>query len=610
MALLGRDDYRRKVLGCWLGKSVGGTLGQPHEGKQQVLELTFYDPVPDGAIANDDLDLQLIWLDALRRVGPTLDDRGLGDAWRKCHVYPFDEYGMALMNLYRQLDPPVSGQFANHFGDCMGAPIRSEIWACIAPGAPGLAARFAYYDGCVDHSGEGIWGEIFFAALESAAFVESDTNALLDAGLAAVPPECRTAGAVRLTRQLHADGLDWLAAREQILAEYGHVNFTDAPQNIAFTILGWLWGDDAGDMMCKAVNCGYDTDCTGATLGSILGLIHGPEVFEQKWVEPVGDEVVVGWGVVNCDCPQTLDELTDWTLAEAARVAEHFELPLTIGDETDLTGYDLAAASTDDLLAERLAHHFWTLTYESPKGLATVDLGGPPALQPGEKRTVKVSVGGRPATNWRAGNNHGWQVDVAGAPGEIVFTAPLDIASKPWHELQIALMDDPPTKLDFAVVPACGWRVSGPHRVADAAAALADPPELNSGTPRWTPDHRLVLDTGLDYDRLYLVRTRLWIPVAHDVRLVSATPSRQRVKVDGEVVLVKDQPTRFIPAAHRSGPGTATEVAHWSAGEREVEILLAIRAGEQAETHLFLTRPRDIEGPKMVPYEDVVHRMP
>ena len=60
-----------------------------------------------------------------------------------------------------------------------------------------------------------------------------------------------------------------------MLEHHGHPNFTDAPQNIAFTILGWLYGEDFGDAILKAVNCGYDTDCTGATLGAILGIIGG-----------------------------------------------------------------------------------------------------------------------------------------------------------------------------------------------------------------------------------------------------------------------------------------------------------------------------------------------
>ena len=206
---LSAEVYRDKVHGCWLGKTVGGTLGQPHEGKVGPLTLTFYDPVPEGAIANDDLDLQLVWLAKLREVGPGITERDLGEAWRDHVTFPWDEYGVCKANLFEGLEPPVSGQHNNWFTDSMGAPIRSEIWACLAPDCPDLAAALAYQDGCVDHGGEGLFGEIFFAALESAAFVLSDTNALIDLALGFLPPDCRTAIAVDVCRRRHARANGW-----------------------------------------------------------------------------------------------------------------------------------------------------------------------------------------------------------------------------------------------------------------------------------------------------------------------------------------------------------------------------------------------------------------
>jgi hypothetical protein len=29
--VLNRDEYRNKVLGCWMGKNIGGTLGAAFE---------------------------------------------------------------------------------------------------------------------------------------------------------------------------------------------------------------------------------------------------------------------------------------------------------------------------------------------------------------------------------------------------------------------------------------------------------------------------------------------------------------------------------------------------------------------------------------------------
>ncbi|MBI2301988.1 MAG: ADP-ribosylglycohydrolase family protein [Armatimonadetes bacterium] len=616
MATLAREDYRRRVYGCWLGKTIGGTLGAPHEGRQQLLDLAFYDPVPTGAVANDDLDLQLVWLAALREHGPGLDERTLGDAWRRHLVYPFDEYGIALWNLGRGLEPPLSGQFANHFGDCMGAPIRSEIWACVAPGCPGLGARYAYYDGCVDHSGEGIYGEMFLAALESAAFVCDDRDRLLDIGLGLIPPDCRTAGAVRLTRELHAEGLAWTAARERILAEWGHVNFTDAPQNIAFTILGWLWGEDAGDALCKAVNCGYDTDCTGATLGALLGLLHGPEVFDPKWAEPVGEEVVVGWGVVGCETPATLQELTDWTLAEAERMLAHHKMPLRLGKSGKLDPALLETLAADAVVAERLAHHGQTLHFSRELGGRQRDvyisLGGPPAMRPMEERKLELNFAGCRAGLLHGYGEHGWQVEALGCDNghcHLLLKAPRRVQAHPAHRVSIdvGLASGP---CELVLVPACGWRVAGPVAVPDALAALDHPPDVAGWRPVWTADHRLELDDGAETDRIYRVTTTLAIGDGRHARLVCATPELQRVWLDRDEVLVKREPTAFIPAAHRSGPGTATTAERWRSGEHTLQLLLAVRAGQPAVVHVFITRPADIQGPRLVPYDDLVIRMP
>ncbi|MGD9519401.1 MAG: ADP-ribosylglycohydrolase family protein, partial [Armatimonadota bacterium] len=124
MATLGREAYRSKVYACWLGKSIGGTLGGPHEGKQGPLNLTFYDPVPTEPMFNDDLDLQLVWLHAIEEHGLGVTPAHISQEWHDHITYPWCEYGFSNLNAKRGLIPPVTGSYDNWFGDCMGAPIR------------------------------------------------------------------------------------------------------------------------------------------------------------------------------------------------------------------------------------------------------------------------------------------------------------------------------------------------------------------------------------------------------------------------------------------------------------------------------------------------------
>ena len=101
---LNREVYEQKVLGGWLGKAIGGTLGAPDEGKKEILDLSFYDPVPEGSVPNDDLDLQLVWLHVMQSKRLDIDVNDLAQAWLDHIKYPFDQYGVAISNLKKGLD--------------------------------------------------------------------------------------------------------------------------------------------------------------------------------------------------------------------------------------------------------------------------------------------------------------------------------------------------------------------------------------------------------------------------------------------------------------------------------------------------------------------------
>ena len=50
--------------------------------------------------------------------------------------------------------------------------------------------------------------------------------------------------------------------------------------------LGLLWGEkDFGQTLCRAVQPCFDTDCNGATAGSVIGILHGaknvPEALDR-----------------------------------------------------------------------------------------------------------------------------------------------------------------------------------------------------------------------------------------------------------------------------------------------------------------------------------------
>jgi ADP-ribosylglycohydrolase len=297
----------------------------PFEGTFAPLDLTYYDPVPDEMLPNDDLDIQVLWagvLEARRRAGLAIrvhrDD--LAEAFLAHVDFPFDEYGVAIRNMRLGLRAPWCGSYDNWFANGMGAAIRSEIWACLAAGDPASAAAYAREDACVDHAGPGIEAEAFFAALQALAFDAdhtSDPGPIIEAACDVIDPAGPTARAVRNTLDWWSELSDWRPVRRRVIERWGSDNFTDTTQNVCFTLLGWL--DARGDFgrgICTAVNCGYDTDCTGATLGALMGILN-PDGIEDRWLVPIGRQLVVSPPVTppaGQAFPATLDALTDQVL--------------------------------------------------------------------------------------------------------------------------------------------------------------------------------------------------------------------------------------------------------------------------------------------------------
>src|SRR5450756_952103 len=124
------ERYRSKLLGCWLGKNIGGTLGAPFECKRGTFDVTFYTQDLGGEpLPNDDLDLQLVWLNAVEKYGRALNAKLLGEYWLT-HVTPhWSEYGAGKNNLRAGLEPPLSGYVHNLNRDSCGAFIRSALLA-------------------------------------------------------------------------------------------------------------------------------------------------------------------------------------------------------------------------------------------------------------------------------------------------------------------------------------------------------------------------------------------------------------------------------------------------------------------------------------------------
>jgi len=372
------EIFRDQIMGCWLGKGLGGTLGMPFEGCVGPLDVSLGE-MADQMLPNDDLDLQLLWIRVLEQRGLSTRAVDLARAAAEHYACYPDEYGVARWNTQRGLVPPLTGSYNNWFGDGMGAAIRSEIWACLAPGRPDLAAALAREDALVDHYGNGVWGEMFLAALESDLFTSRNIQSSIRRGFDVVPSESRLSQALRKVIQWHSEGTSWDQTRQNTVREFGSHNFTDVTMNLGFIVIGLLFGEGDFERSLKlSINCGMDTDCTGATCGSILGILHGASGLPPALRALAGNKVAIHASLAGLSLPLTLEELTDRSLrigeqwagvpegllenatpesAEAPEEENHW-LIIPSSAEDNVAGEPLAVSKAENNPAAAAAYHF------------------------------------------------------------------------------------------------------------------------------------------------------------------------------------------------------------------------------------------------------------
>ncbi|MBR6373855.1 MAG: ADP-ribosylglycohydrolase family protein [Victivallales bacterium] len=405
MLKLNLDTYRDKVLGCWTGKNIGGTLGGPFEGRREMNGATFYVQKMDGKpLPNDDLDLQLLWLRAAEERGILrLNERVLAEYWSYENIGPWNEYGVSKCNIARGLMPPLSGSCNNDIWKWSnGAWIRSEIWACIFPGMPDVACQYAYYDSCIDHCGEGIYAEMFTASMESAAFLLDDVRGVIEFGVARIPEDSRVARAVKLACDCYDKGLPLAEAREMIVKDSSDLGWFQAPGNLGFAVLGLLYGEgDLGKAVCFAANCGDDTDCTAGTAGAVMGIMLGRSGIPEKWTKPIGDSIQTCCILPNPashlggDIPHTVTELTERTIRQAqlysmGSISEtvHF----TDGPTEIPEGYIEKQKSSDFVRKEITTRSPYKLGYDLPFGVLYVRFDECPDIEPGKPITLYFTL--------------------------------------------------------------------------------------------------------------------------------------------------------------------------------------------------------------------------
>lgn len=320
-------DYRDKVHAAWLGRIAGCNLGKPIEQgshwtvarirdyleRANAYPLTDYipvlDPMPegfelrdnwpettrgnvDGSARDDDIDYPILALHLLETHGRGLKPEHIGDAWISLfpllQVYTAER--AAYLNVVNGVAVPQTASHRNPYREWIGAQIRGDVFGYVNPGDPWAAAELAYQDATFSHTGNGVYGEMWAAALVAAAFAASNAAEAIETSLAVVPTGSRLYEAVRHAQTLRADGLSWEQAVERIHEAYGHYSWVHTINNAAAVAVALLWSDDDyTSAVGKVVMTGWDTDSNGATVGSVAGVLAGTASLPAHLIEPLRD---------------------------------------------------------------------------------------------------------------------------------------------------------------------------------------------------------------------------------------------------------------------------------------------------------------------------------
>ena len=297
-------DYRDRMRGAWIGQMVGVSWGMPTEFKWNDA-IVPADRVPawqsdlplKWAYNNDDLYVEMTFL-------KTLEDHGLDVSPRQAGIdFSNSEYALwcanqaGRTNLRKGIAPPdCSHPKFNACPNDIDYQIEADYAGIIAPGCPQEVIRLSHVFGRLVNFGDGVWAGQFIGAMYAEAFFTGDVNALIDAGLAAIPEESDYAKMVMNVRAWHRENpKDWTKTWTRIRDTYSKKfnrelkdsnGGIDARLNGACVVLGLLYGNgDLDRSMELAMRCGWDSDCNPSSVGGVLMCARGAKALPAKYTE-------------------------------------------------------------------------------------------------------------------------------------------------------------------------------------------------------------------------------------------------------------------------------------------------------------------------------------
>lgn len=345
------EIYKDKLEGALLARFAGCTLGAPVElwSVKDMKEWAEYigDPFPptaywsqvknpnqlrygkspcqaytasgmNGVPVDDDVTYTILGLLIAEKYGTDFTTEDVGRAWLEYLPYACTAEEAALQNLKAGISSDEAARNNNPYVEWIGADIRSDPWAYLAPAFPAKAAEYAYRDAFISHRRTGIYGEMFFSAAQSAAFAVDNAVDALRIGLTEIPSSSRLYKEVAWALEAGKDIRSYKDARDAVDERFKGMDPVHTINNACLTVFGlMLGGNDVTKVISEIVAMGLDNDCTAATAGSIVGAIVGKQGIPAHWYDPFHGKVLT---YLNGHEELLISDLVERFTALAARI--------------------------------------------------------------------------------------------------------------------------------------------------------------------------------------------------------------------------------------------------------------------------------------------------
>ena len=333
------DELLNKLHGAWIGRSCGCALGKPVEiigmsenGRKKIKNhliskgdwpLNDYftdkgrneneiDLICENSLRenisymepDDDIHYTLIGLGVLEKYGPDFTWRNVADTWNEslpfaaictAETQAILNYNMKTHWINRdkgQISSDFTSTYNNPYREWIGAQIRADGWAYCCAGDPELAAEFAWRDAHWTHRANGIYGEMFAAAMIAAAFCESDPTKLIHIGMSQIPQTSHLYAALKEGLLWMEECDSWEGFMDRLDNRYREMSAVHTVNNALICAMSIYYGKmNPHQSVSIAVMAGLDTDCNGATVGSITGAACGKRNFHSIYADALNDTI-------------------------------------------------------------------------------------------------------------------------------------------------------------------------------------------------------------------------------------------------------------------------------------------------------------------------------